>query len=75
MIARGHCKRGILCFVLQLIKAELEKEQLEAEIRTEVAAEMQVRGPWGGGGAGAVCLKCCGCKDGKLRWQQRCRWG
>jgi hypothetical protein len=26
-----------------LIKAELEKEQLEAEIRTEVAAEMQVR--------------------------------
>lgn len=28
--------------MLQLIKAELEKEQLEAEIRNEVAAEMQV---------------------------------
>jgi hypothetical protein len=28
--------------VLQLISAEVEKEQLEAEIRAEVAAEMQV---------------------------------
>jgi len=28
---------------LQLIKAEVEKEQLEAEVRAEVAADMQVR--------------------------------